>query len=181
MGIPVFLVELIHPHTKRRWAKVYCSAEFNPSCDGPHELDDDGRRRHSQPRRFTDHVCDVRRLDSGEVIATDSWGGLMLGIPGAMFWFDLEDHRADERQPKSTVFRSGPQLYCILPDKSPWNIDSRASNCTMPDDFEHRCWVRHGIPPAITVDKDGLTCTAGGGSIQSGSWHGYLRNGELVE
>jgi hypothetical protein len=56
----------------------------------------------------------------------------------------------------------------------------RASNCTMPNDMLHRCWVRHGNPPMITVDKNGPTCGAGAGSILSGNWHGFLRNGELV-
>jgi hypothetical protein len=41
--------------------------------------------------------------------------------------------------------------------------------------------VRHGTPPDVTVDKNGLTCNAGGGSIQVPGWHGFLRNGELVE
>jgi hypothetical protein len=74
----------------------------------------------------------------------------------------------------------GPDGRCLVvkcPGGSDWVIDSRASNCTMPDDSEHRCWVRHGEPPAITVDKDGLTCQAGGGSIQAGDYHGFLRGG----
>jgi hypothetical protein len=40
--------------------------------------------------------------------------------------------------------------------------------------------VRHGEAPNITVDKNGVTCGAGAGSIQCGSYHGFLRNGELV-
>jgi hypothetical protein len=62
----------------------------------------------------------------------------------------------------------------------PWNIDSRASNCTLPDDNEHRCWVRHGDAPRVTVDKAGLTCGAGAGSILAGDYHGFLQNGFLV-
>lgn len=82
----------------------------------------------------------------------------------------------------------GPDGLCVvvrLPNGRDWMIDSRASNCTLPDDAEHRCWVRHGQPPRLTVDKDGLTCAAGGGSIASGQgathYHGYLRDGRLVE
>lgn len=178
MGVPVFLVEHVNAHTRRRWAKVYCSIA---SCDEEHELDERGSRRHVKPRRFTDHVWDIRRLDTGEIVERDSWGGVMLRLPGAMFWLDIEEKRADDREPGSTIFASGPQLYVILPDQSPWNIDSRARNCTLPADFDHRCWIRHGTPPAITVDKNGPTCAAGAGSIQSGSWHGWLRGGELVE
>lgn len=61
-----------------------------------------------------------------------------------------------------------------------WDIDSRCSKCTLPDDKVHRCWVRHGDVPVLTVDKVGLTCAAGAGSIQLPLWHGFLRNGELV-
>jgi len=62
-----------------------------------------------------------------------------------------------------------------------WVIDSRASNCTMKDDKLHRCWVRHGEPPIITVDKSGNTCAAGAGSIMCGSYHGFLRDGHLTD
>jgi hypothetical protein len=70
-------------------------------------------------------------------------------------------------------------LICKTPGGE-WNIDGRASNCTMPNDRVHRCWVRHGNPPIITVDKNGQTCAAGGGSIAQPNWHGFLSNGELV-
>jgi hypothetical protein len=68
-----------------------------------------------------------------------------------------------------------------LPNGRDWAIDGRATNCTRPDDHEHQCWVKHGEPPNITVDKDGNTCGAGAGSIQIGDWHGFLRDGMLVE
>lgn len=74
----------------------------------------------------------------------------------------------------------GPDGRCLVvkcPNGLDWVIDSRASNCTMPQDSEHRCWVRHGEPPLITVGKDGLTCQAGAGSIQAGDYHGFLSNG----
>lgn len=73
----------------------------------------------------------------------------------------------------------GRFLTCVLPNGHHWHIDSRASNCGRPDDDEHRCWVRHGEPPAIHVDKNGNTCPAGAGSIQSGDWHGFLHHGVL--
>jgi len=62
-----------------------------------------------------------------------------------------------------------------------WDIDSRASNCTLRDDRLHRCWVRHGAPPDVHVDKDGLTCSAGAGSIALPGWHGFLTHGYLQE
>ena len=66
------------------------------------------------------------------------------------------------------------------PDGREWCIDSVANNCTKPTDFVHKCWVRHGVPPNLTVDKDGETCAAGAGSILLPKWHGFLRNGYLV-
>ena len=71
-------------------------------------------------------------------------------------------------------------LICVLPNGFEWDIDSRANNCTMPNDKTHRCWVRHGEPPNIHVDKNGHTCQAGAGSILSGNYHGFLHNGELT-
>lgn len=62
-----------------------------------------------------------------------------------------------------------------------WYIDGRASNCGRPDDNLHRCWVRHGEPPNITVDKNGDTCDAGAGSIAVDGFHGFLRDGHLVD
>lgn len=66
-----------------------------------------------------------------------------------------------------------------------WDIDSQCSNCTMKDDRKqekHHCWVRHGTAPNITVDKQGgPTCAAGAGSIQCGSYHGFLRSGFLED
>lgn len=74
---------------------------------------------------------------------------------------------------------TGP-LYAVCPNGHPWNIDGRASNCGSPDDDVHRCWIRHGEPPEITVDKNGVTCTAGAGSIQAGDYHGFLQNGHFT-
>ncbi|HNB62602.1 MAG TPA: hypothetical protein PLC60_08405 [Saprospiraceae bacterium] len=93
--------------------------------------------------------------------------------PGCLYWapwlpedFIWENHK-------------GPHLYAVCPDGGHWNIDGRASNCTMHNERTHRCWVRHGEPPNITVDKNGHTCQAGGGSIISNGngYHGHLQNG----
>jgi len=74
----------------------------------------------------------------------------------------------------------GKHLHVVLPNGDRWDVDSRASNCTMPEDKTHRCWVRHGEPPNVHVDKNGNTCQAGAGSILSGDYHGFLHNGELT-
>lgn len=75
----------------------------------------------------------------------------------------------------------GLSLHVRLPDGHEWNIDGRASNCDMKDDHVHKCWVRHGVPPVLTVDKNGVTCHAGAGSIATDKYHGFLTDGYLVE
>lgn len=70
--------------------------------------------------------------------------------------------------------------YCVRTPGGDWVIDSVASNCTMPNDITHKCWVRHGEPPMLTVDKNGHTCQAGAGSIAMRNYHGFLINGELT-
>lgn len=175
-GIPVFMVELANEREVTDQVRSWCHVA---GCRRKH-VDEDGRRRHAIAQPWTDTRYDVVRVDTGELVAEAVWSLSMCRIPGAMFWWKVQDKAADERQRGAHQFASGPQLTVILPGGHPWNIDGRASNCTLPEDFEHRCWVRHGEPPAITVDKDGLTCAAGAGSIQVDGWHGFLRNGELV-
>lgn len=77
----------------------------------------------------------------------------------------------------------GRSLIVKCPLGHDWWLESRASNCTLPKDHEHYCWVRHGKPEdgTLHVDKDGLTCKAGGGSIIYRGWHGHLHNGVLTK
>lgn len=115
---------------------------------------------------FTDTI--YRRADTGEEKPLREWG------PGAMWDAWWVPYKGPD----------GRSIVVRLPNGHDWWIDSRASNCTLPDDDEHQCWIRHGDPPDLTVDKDGQTCAAGGGSIASGSgdtyYHGFLREGRLV-
>ncbi len=72
-------------------------------------------------------------------------------------------------------------LICVLPNGHHWHMTGRASNCTMPEDRKHRCWVVHEEAPGVFhVDKNGNTCAAGAGSIAAPGWHGFLHHGELV-
>ncbi len=91
--------------------------------------------------------------------------------PGAMWYADWYSRKGSD----------GQHLIVKTPGGI-WQIDNRASNCTLPDDDEHRCWVRHGDAPDITVDKNGKTCGCGC-SIGIGpgfrDYHGFLRNGHL--
>lgn len=114
-------------------------------------------------KRFKPSVCGSRyNTESGDLAPGDMYWATWL--PENFFW---DNHK-------------GPHLCVILPNGHEWNIDSRASNCMAPGDRLHRCWIRHGDPPNVTVDKNGSTCPAGGGSIQSGDYHGHLQNGVLT-
>lgn len=57
----------------------------------------------------------------------------------------------------------GRSLEVICPNGHPWHIDGRASNCTLPKDDVHKCWVRHGA-----------------GSIIAGTYHGFLHHGHFT-
>jgi len=94
--------------------------------------------------------------------------------PGCLYWVDW--------LPETTYWSNhkGDHLHAMLPNGHEWNIDSRASNCTMKEDKEHRCWCRHGEVPNIDVNKKGNTCQAGAGSIAVPGYHGFLRNGEFT-
>ena len=107
---------------------------------------------------------------------TDSW----RPEPGDLYWLDWYPCVKNGQCVYGWTNCDGRHLVAVCPNGREWDIDSRASNCTMPDDTLHRCWVRTGAPPLITVGKSGLTCSAGGGSIQAGSYHGFLRNGNFT-
>ncbi len=113
-----------------------------------------------------------RRSDTGELVTLEE------APPGAMWdcslwkgWVVKHPHP------------DGHYYAVKLPNGLTWHIDSKCSNCTRPTE-PHQCWVRHGIAPELTVDKNGDTCSAGAGSIWAGQgepheWHGFLRNGWL--
>lgn len=139
------------PRDDARWpARCACGYDFKP--------DDEWQ--------FNPHTL-YRRSDGGELVT------LRKAPPGAMWfapWFsDSPQYQGPD----------GNTLIVRCPDGHDWIVDSRASNCTMPQDNVHKCWVRHGTAPDITVDKNGLTCAAGAGSILTPKWHGFLRNGWL--
>lgn len=138
----------------------------------PHGRDVDPDRAY--PDGWKSIVPRYRRTDTGEIKARIRDFG-----PGAMWdaWWYGGAH------PGGPFLAANPdgRFICVtLPNGHDWCIDMRARNCTLPDDVEHHCWVRHGEPPEITAAKNGKTCGAGGGSIQSGDYHGFLQNGELT-
>lgn len=112
---------------------------------------------------FTKHLyC---RMDTGEETTLyDAPDGAMWDA----FWMPSAEKHPD-----------GRYIICRVPKGHDWSIDGQASNCTRPGE-PHQCWVRHGIPPNLTVDKNGDTCAAGAGSILTKDWHGFLRDGVLT-
>jgi len=102
--------------------------------------------------------------------------------PGDMFWSTWRHAKTKEGYIPSCEWDNcdGKHLIVVLPNGFEWDVDSRASNCTMPNDRKHRCWVRSGTPPKVNVDKKGLTCKAGAGSIAAAGYHGFLRHGVLT-
>lgn len=118
-----------------------------------------------------------RRTDTGELRTLHPAGGGEIAPaaePGATWnasWI-----------PDNWKHEDGLYLMVRCPDGHDWAVDSRASNCGLPDDNVHHCWIRHGDPREcrVTVDKNGVTCNAGAGSIQTPNWHGFLRDGQLV-
>ncbi len=128
-----------------------------------------------------------RRVDTGEETTLQDAG------PGAMWdaWWMSDWYK-------------GPDGHCLVvkcPNGREWMIDGRASNCDSPcaqcgqpyhvclgrapctgyqDARPHKCWIRHGTPPNLTVDKQGVTCGAGAGSIIAGDYHGCLVNGRFT-
>lgn len=111
---------------------------------------------------------DTLRSSAGVLRVYDTPSGKLE--PGCLYWVDDYRGRCSARWTNC----DGRHLHGVLPNGHRWDIDSRASNCGSPDDTEHRCWVRHGEPPNVHVDKNGLTCTAGAGSILAGDYHGFL-------
>jgi len=121
-----------------------------------------------------------RRADTGETVSlkarhpgdpADAPAGAPPGAMWDAWWMPASWHGPD-----------GIALMVRLPDGHDWHVDGEASNCTRKGDRSHRCWIRHGDPRTgkITVDKNGETCAAGAGSIQSGNYHGFLTSGVLT-
>lgn len=147
-----------HPHDDERWP-AFCEKCGNPFSEA------------DEWQRFRRAI--YRRPDTGEEMVL---GEVPVGAVWNATWF--VEHRIP---PCFDVGEDGRCLVVQTPGGE-WPIDSRASNCTMPDDNTHKCWVRHGLPEdgTLHVDKNGHTCAAGAGSIQCGSYHGFLHNGYLT-
>lgn len=159
----IFLDEVLSSRYLEKDPKIYSG--YPTRCDCGYKFADS-----DQWQVFTEHL-----YDGGPERTT-----LRDAPVGAMYdatWTHYPPYQGSD----------GVSLHVIVPDdpatgtKHPWCVDGRASNCDMKSDFVHKCWVRHGVPPDVTVDKCGVTCGAGAGSIQTSGWHGFLVGGWLRE
>ena len=114
----------------------------------------------------------LRRVDTGELI--EGYDKVPVGGMWYAPWLDeMFDHQLDH-------------VLIVRTPGGDWMPDSEAANCTAPADKhpkqqDHHCWVIHGEAPNLTVDKKGVTCKAGAGSIGQKNWHGFLKGGYLVQ
>lgn len=121
---------------------------------------------------FTTLLYRVAAVVPGAALEVGAETSLRDAPPGAMWWA--------EWLPEWYRGFDGRSLCVRCPGGGDWLVDSEATNCTMKGDREHRCWIRHGEPPFVTVDKNGKTCAAGAGSIMVNDYHGFLRQGVLT-
>ena len=151
------------------WVKEKTGLPYCNRC-GNHEFSSEAMKKVSGSKGRVWH-----RSDTGERVDNLNDFG-----PGAM-WYCTWYCRDDGIFHWGMGFQPEPPLSVRTPGGD-WLIDGRASNCTLPDDTIHRCWPRTGEAPHITVSKSlGNTCSAGGGSIISGDYHGFLRDGYLIK
>lgn len=155
-----------HEHAPASGDVAYVAPHLLDDPRWPARCDRCGEAFDARSERFVNYQRLYTRSDGGPDTT------LRDAPPGAMW--DADWMPAVYKNP------DGRCLCVRLPNGLDWMIDGVASNCTKPGDRVHRCWVRHGEPPVITVDKAGLTCDAGAGSILSGDYHGFLQDGVLT-
>jgi len=145
------------PSNHPEYHKYLEDPKWPKACECGYEFKDDDKWQIFHSKVF-------KRRDDGSLLTLED------APAGAMYYNDWKYHREGP---------DGHTLYVKTPGGW-WNVDSRASNCTLPDDKEHYCWVREGAVPNVNVTKNGNTCSAGAGSIMVGDYHGFLRDGSLA-
>lgn len=141
-------------------------------ASSPIDIDNTKRNKCSCGYEFTKEDDCQKFVDRVYINKADGKKYTLIDAPiGAMWYADW----------MNDIF-PGPdgRSLCIRTPGGDWMVDSIASNCDKPNNKIHRCWVRHGTPPMIHVDKKGNTCNAGAGSIGMRNYHGFLHNGELT-
>jgi hypothetical protein len=174
--------------------------DSRPKADTPEwakPLADDSRWPSRCSCGYTFQPDDERQVFTGRLFQGAPDGKLyaIADMPPGAMW-DASWLRRSEVRDLLDEPHTGPDgitLVIKLPDGSEWLIDSECNNCTRTQWVSkngrlqwggrtHYCWVRHGDPRTgvVHVDKKGETCSAGGGSIQTSTWHGFLDNGFLT-
>jgi hypothetical protein len=97
----------------------------------------------------------------------------MMPEPGDLYFWEHDEGNC----PAEWMPCNGAHLIAVLPDGSERDLDGRDPRCAAPENSLHRCWIRKGDPPYLTVSKQGRTCGEGAGGITGSDWFGYLRNG----
>jgi len=128
------------------------------------------------------------RMLSKRILYQDAAGALAVRgelEAGDMYWATWYDCATKGHCIHGWTNCDGKHLIICCPNSNgsthPWDVMSRASNCSLPADTTHRCWCLVGDPESgkISVGKTGRTCGAGGGSIQTGDYHGVVSDGVL--
>jgi hypothetical protein len=148
----------IRSHNEQELRDKYQS-DWPTHCDCGYEFTEADPKQIFSRRKYVD--------DKGNFTTTED---APVGAIWRAHWYE---------EVKGMSGTDGKCYVCKTPGGD-WVIDGRASNCTKPDDSEHKCWCRHGEAPNFTVNKAGNTCAAGAGSILIGDYHGFLTNGELT-
>lgn len=174
------------PSEKRKCPSVtghgYCDAsvvigKVQKDAQHPSISHDDGRWPTQCACGYHFHEHDEWQANYRDIYRNQegTWEGTLRNLPpGAVYdahWYP-ESYKVN-----------GQYLVVVCPDGWKWEVDSMASNCDKRDDKIHKCWVRHGRAEdgTLHVDKNGITCNAGAGSILTPNYHGFLRHGILTE
>jgi hypothetical protein len=186
-------LERQHAHDDPRWpAQCPCGYRFTET---------DARQcRHEDLFRLgdTDDLVTLRDAPTGAMWFApwmsdiDEWRGpdgqtLVVRCPGKHDWVvDARASNCDSPCANCGVAYSAHKqfgAYCSAAerDRAAASGDVTAGEYRRYRDARpHKCWIRHGTPPKIHVDKAGVTCGAGAGSIAYPGWHGFLRKGRLI-
>lgn len=173
------LVSLTETNTLSDWElggqpEDYSDDRWPTACDRCGATVPQGRHSHEIPYEVRVHRQVFRQRRYNTVSGRPE--------PGDMFWATWRHYQMPDGFVTSCDWDNcvGKHLYVVLPNGYDWDTSGRASNCGLPGDRLHRCWVLSGVPPNVTAGKTGHTCSAGAGSIAVTGYHGFLQNGRLT-
>jgi len=125
-------------------------------------------------------------VDGEERVGLQGKPGSRFGLrPGDAFWATWFHSHGEEvgcHAGWTNCADERGHLHLVLPDGHHFDCSSRAKNCSRPKDKKHRCWSVEGTPEGgdLSLGKGGDTCKAGAGSVDTGTWHGFVRDGLMT-